>query len=67
MVIGCDGIWDCVSSKECIEFVGPRLEKGDDLTSISAELMDTKCLAEFIEYANGGNDNMTFMIIVFKH
>lgn len=38
LVIGCDGIWDSMSSQDVVDFVRHRLQIGRDLTTICTEV-----------------------------
>ena len=64
MVLACDGIWEVVSSQECVDFIDKRIHN-QTLSSIAEELLDA-CLAPKV--SNGiGCDNMTIIIIAFKN
>ncbi|KAJ3124814.1 Protein phosphatase 2C 2 [Nowakowskiella sp. JEL0407] len=65
IVLACDGIWDCMSSQEVVDFVRQRivLENGN-IPLICEQLMD-KCLAPDSEYGGVGCDNMTVVIVAF--
>jgi protein phosphatase 2C family protein 2/3 len=59
-VVACDGIWDCMSSQQVMDFVSERIARGDELPNICEALTDN-CLAA--DAMSGlGCDNMTVII-----
>lgn len=72
MVIACDGIWDCLTSQQCItlvkEYLGdPSGTYGGNLSSHIERMFD-KIIATDVASSGGiGCDNMTAVIIQFKH
>lgn len=67
MVLACDGIWDMVSSQQCVDFIYERIRQGKELREIVEALLD-RCLAPDISTHGGlGCDNMTCIIIKFIH
>jgi serine/threonine protein phosphatase PrpC len=41
IIIGCDGIWDCIKSQNCVEFFFEKVKKNTGPYSVVvAELMD---------------------------
>ncbi|ORY83079.1 phosphatase 2C-domain-containing protein [Protomyces lactucae-debilis] len=62
LVVACDGIWDCKSSQEVIEFVRRGVVAGQELHVICENLMDN-CLASSSDGGGVGCDNMTVMVV----
>ena len=44
MVIACDGIWDVLTSQQCVDYVRARLDADVQLSKICEELAD-ECMA----------------------
>jgi serine/threonine protein phosphatase PrpC len=67
MLIGCDGIWESLSSKKICEFIEGRIQKNSSfkLSTILEELLD-KLIAKDPR-AGAGCDNMTAILIRFKN
>ncbi|KAJ1533888.1 Protein phosphatase 2C 2 [Nowakowskiella sp. JEL0078] len=65
LIIACDGIWDCMTSQQVIDYVRERivLENGN-LGLICEQIMD-KCLSTDSEFGGIGCDNMTVIIVGF--
>ncbi|KAH9603789.1 hypothetical protein KSS87_018815 [Heliosperma pusillum] len=60
IAIACDGIWDCMSSQQLVDFVKEQLKSQSKLSSI-CEMVFDKCLAP----SSGGEgcDNMTMILV----
>lgn len=42
IIVACDGIWNSVSSQECVDFVKIRVERGDRLSLICEDVRKSK-------------------------
>ncbi|KAG6850745.1 hypothetical protein H0H93_009368 [Arthromyces matolae] len=66
-VIACDGIWDCLSSQQVIDFVRREVAQGIELSEICENICE-HCLAPDTTSGAGiGCDNMTMMIVAILH
>jgi len=65
--LACDGIWDCLSSQQVVNFIRYQISEGKDLTEIG-EMMCEHCLAPDTSSGAGiGCDNMTILIVALLH
>ncbi|KAJ8773934.1 hypothetical protein K2173_009365 [Erythroxylum novogranatense] len=63
LVLACDGIWDCMSSQQLVDYVREQLNTEHKLSAICEKVFD-RCLAPT---AGGeGCDNMTMILVQFK-
>lgn len=60
LVLACDGIWDCLSNQEVVDFVRRSIANGKELQAICEEMMD-KCLAPDSEIGGVGCDNVSLL------
>ncbi|KAL7618802.1 probable protein phosphatase 2C 60 [Lactuca sativa] len=63
LVIACDGIWDCMSSQQLVDFVREQIKSESKLSVVCEKVFD-RCLAP----TSGGEgcDNMTMVLVQFK-
>jgi serine/threonine protein phosphatase PrpC len=61
-VLACDGIWDCMTNQEVVDFVREGVIKDKSLETICEEMMD-HCLADSSNSSGLGYDNMSVMVI----
>ncbi|CAH9134386.1 unnamed protein product [Cuscuta epithymum] len=64
MVLACDGIWDCMSSQQLVDFVHEQLHSESKLSAV-CERVFNRCLAPSTTTGEGC-DNMTMIIVQFK-
>ncbi|KAL5576152.1 hypothetical protein UlMin_017851 [Ulmus minor] len=63
LVLACDGIWDCMSSQQLVDYVRELLKEENKLSAICEKVFD-RCVAPT---AGGeGCDNMTMILVQFK-
>lgn len=62
IVLACDGIWDCLTSQQVVDFVRKYVKENKSLTEI-CELMMNTCLAPTSGGSGIGCDNMSVCIV----
>ncbi|KNC96344.1 uncharacterized protein SPPG_08245 [Spizellomyces punctatus DAOM BR117] len=62
VVIACDGIWDCMTNQDVVDFVRQKIAEDMSLPEICEAMMD-RCLAPDSELGGVGCDNMTVIIV----
>ncbi|KAL1811061.1 hypothetical protein DCAR_0623174 [Daucus carota subsp. sativus] len=64
IVLACDGIWDCMTSQQLVDFIHEQLQSESKLSTICERVLN-RCLAP--STAGGeGCDNMTMILVQFK-
>lgn len=66
VVLACDGIWDCLTSQQVVDFVRRYVKENKSLIEIS-ELMMNTCLAPTSGGSGIGCDNMSVCIVALLH
>ncbi|CAN4077189.1 unnamed protein product [Withania somnifera] len=60
IVLACDGVWDCMSSQQLVDFIHEQLKSESKLSAVCERVLD-RCLAPT---AGGeGCDNMTMILV----
>ena len=57
-MLACDGVWDVMSNKECVNFVNQALKTTSDASELCSKLL-FRCLEK------GSTDNMSCIIVLF--
>ncbi|XP_077222326.1 putative protein phosphatase 2C 11 [Tasmannia lanceolata] len=64
VVLACDGIWDCMSSQQLVDFVNEHIKVESNLSTVCERVFD-RCLAPSTAVGEGC-DNMTMILVQFK-
>lgn len=62
IILGCDGIWDCLTNEKAVEFVRSRIQTMSP-TEIGVEMLKTIISDDPRSTQGIGGDNMTIMIV----
>lgn len=44
IIVACDGIWNSLSSQQCVDFVKEKLERGDKISQICEDVSVAKIM-----------------------
>ena len=73
IVIGCDGIWDCIQDQDICDIIYDKIKKGNDINKINLEnilgfiLKNIYAKKPFDEFkSRNGYDNMSIILILLK-
>ncbi|KAG0466966.1 hypothetical protein HPP92_018546 [Vanilla planifolia] len=65
VVLACDGVWDCMSNQQLVDFIHEHINTERSLSAVCEKVLD-RCLAP--STAGGeGCDNMTIILVKFNH
>lgn len=62
LLLGCDGIWDCVDNEQAVNYVASRIDTMS-LVDIGKKLLDDIISVDPRATQGIGGDNMTIMIV----
>ncbi len=65
VILACDGIWDCLSSEECVSQTREAIKQAgtQPLTKIIEEMFDRIIATDILSSQGIGTDNMTCLIV----
>eukprot|EP00826_Nyctotherus_ovalis_P060435 TRINITY_DN847_c0_g2_i1.p1 TRINITY_DN847_c0_g2~~TRINITY_DN847_c0_g2_i1.p1 ORF type:complete len:294 (+),score=106.80 TRINITY_DN847_c0_g2_i1:273-1154(+) len=66
LIVACDGIWDCLSSQEAVNFILDKTEGQPKISKAIEEMMDFILPKEINEKNGLGCDNMSCIVAFFK-
>ena len=65
LVLACDGIWDVLSSQQCVDSSRARIDADVPISKICEDLAD-ECMAPDTKGSGIGCDNMSVVIVLLK-
>ena len=72
IIIGCDGIWDCIEDQDLCDNINEKIKKSGveplkvNLANILGEICDNICAKDILSEGGIGCDNMTCLVVQFK-
>jgi protein phosphatase 2C family protein 2/3 len=69
IILACDGIWDCLTSEECVVQTREALARqpaGQPTSKIIEEMFDRIVAQDILSSGGVGTDNMTCIIVSLK-
>ncbi len=69
LILACDGIWDCLTSQEAVDFIGNKLnnKKVAEVSASIEDMFDTIIASDVASSGGIGCDNMTCIVIKFSN
>jgi serine/threonine protein phosphatase PrpC len=64
LVVACDGVWNCMSSQACVDFVRQRIADGMKPSRICEMICDECCAESSTDGDGSGLDNVTAMVVI---
>jgi protein phosphatase 2C family protein 2/3 len=66
LIVACDGIWDCMTNQEAVDFVGEIISKKPKLSQVIEDMFEKIIAPENPSSGCNGGDNMTCVIVQFN-